>query len=74
VADRSGLFCIENESVCHLLFHCNVASYLWKQINDMFNWNLSHDFESVAHFWVSNKKIVLKYGKCSSYVVYLENS
>jgi hypothetical protein len=56
----SCLFCIENESVCYLLFHCCVASCLWKEINDIFNLNLGHDLESVARFWVSNKKNSVK--------------
>ncbi|KAL5659514.1 hypothetical protein ACJX0J_032677, partial [Zea mays] len=29
-------------------------------INDIFNWNLSHDLESISHFWVSDKKNSVK--------------
>jgi hypothetical protein len=31
-----------------------------KEINDIFNLNLGHDLESVARFWVSNKKNSVK--------------
>jgi hypothetical protein len=54
VDDRYCLFCTENESVCHLLFHCCMASCLWKKLNDIFNWN------ELLFFWLVIIKIVLK--------------
>ena len=49
-------FCLEKESVNHLLFECIVAKNIWAVISDFFAVTIGDSFESVARFWVSNTK------------------
>ena len=52
----SCLFCEENETVHHLFFGCCVPSSIWCHLSEIFNTNLGANFESVARWWISNKK------------------
>jgi hypothetical protein len=63
VEDRSCLFCVEPETIDHLFFKCFVASKIWEEISGIFGVQVGSDFESVARWWVSNKKKIL----CSTY-------
>jgi hypothetical protein len=59
VNDKSCLFCSELESVSHLLFDCFVLKHVWLVIPDILNMNIGGSYESVAKFWVANKKHVV---------------
>uniref|UniRef100_A0A453CP96 Reverse transcriptase zinc-binding domain-containing protein n=1 Tax=Aegilops tauschii subsp. strangulata TaxID=200361 RepID=A0A453CP96_AEGTS len=50
------VFCSEHETKSHLFFECVVAKNVWPFIADHFKIQIGTDFESVARFWVSNKK------------------
>ena len=54
--DISCLFCAEDESVHHLFFGCCVATLMWKHLYDIFNIQIGVNFESIARWWISNKK------------------
>ena len=54
--DISCLFCAEDESVHHLFFGCCVATLMWKYLYDIFNIQIGVNFESIARWWISNKK------------------
>ena len=59
IEDKSCLFFSEQETICHLFFNCCVAKVLWAHlpdIVDIFHINPGTDYESVARWWVSNKK------------------
>ena len=58
VEDKTCLFCSEQETVGHLFFDCCVAKVLWAHLylSDIFQITLGVDYESVARWWVSNKK------------------
>jgi hypothetical protein len=59
VEDRSCLFCAEPETIDHLFFKCFVASKIWEEISGIFGVQVGSDFESVARWWISNKKKIL---------------
>jgi hypothetical protein len=42
--DTCCLFCIEKESICHLMFDCCVAKCLWGDLNSLFGWNVDYNF------------------------------
>ena len=54
--DISCLFCVEDESVHQLFFGCCVATLMWKHLYDIFNIQIGVNFESIARWWISNKK------------------
>ena len=49
-------FCNERESIVHLFFECCMAINLWSMISELLGQILGKDFESIARFWVSNKR------------------
>jgi hypothetical protein len=46
----------ENESVNHLFFGCCVSRFAWENLSEILNISIGHDFESVAKFWLHDKK------------------
>lgn len=40
----------------HLFFECCVAKLVWEYISEILGLNIGHDFESVARFWLVNKR------------------
>ena len=56
IEDTSCLFCSDFETIHHLFFDCCVASTLWKHVSDIFGVQIGSNFESVARWWVSNKR------------------
>ena len=54
--DLSCLFCGETETVHHLFFGCCVTTSMWCHLSESFDTNLGVNFESVARWWISNKK------------------
>jgi hypothetical protein len=54
--DKTCLFCSERESISHLFFACCVAKLFWQTIAEVTVLDLGADFESVARFWISEKK------------------
>ena len=50
------LFYAEPETINHLFFECCVPTTMWCHLSDIFDKNLGANFESVARWWVSNKK------------------
>jgi len=54
--NQSCLDCSENETVHYLFFGCCVATALWNYIADIFGIPIGSNFESVARWWVSNKR------------------
>jgi hypothetical protein len=49
-------FCSEPETISHLFFDCIVARRSWSSVSNFLNLQLGSDFESVARFWLANKK------------------
>jgi hypothetical protein len=49
-------FCSENESISHLFFECIVAKRIWISTSNFLNLQLGSDFESIAKYWLANKK------------------
>lgn len=56
IKPRDCVFCLENESICHLFFECVVARNIWSFVKDQFGITVGDDFESIAKFWVSNNR------------------
>ena len=56
VEDLSCLFCSEPETVQHLFFDCCVARVSWDHLSEVLGTQIWTDFESVARWWVSEKK------------------
>ena len=56
VSDKTCLFRSEAESVHHLFFDCCVAQRIWSMIAEILNLNNNGNFESIATFWIANKK------------------
>ena len=54
--DVSCLFCSEIETVHHLFFDCCVARTLRSHVSDIFDIHIGSNYESVARWWVSNKR------------------
>jgi hypothetical protein len=52
-------------AIDHLFFKCFVASKIWEEISGIFGVQVGSDFESVARWWISNKK--KKY--CAKYIL-----
>jgi hypothetical protein len=57
VDNMNCLFCNEQEIVSHLFFDCCVAKVFWKQIAEVCGKSLGTDFESVAKWWLHDKKM-----------------
>lgn len=54
---RSCLCCCEQVTIWHLFFDCVVAKIIWKDISKMFGKkNTGTKFESVASWWLSDKR------------------
>jgi hypothetical protein len=49
-------FCSELETITHLFFECVVAKEVWKSVSLFFYIQIGSDYESIARFWLSNKK------------------
>jgi len=56
VADKTCLFCCEEETVNHLFFDCCVASLTWNYISIELGVQVGSDFESIGRWWISNNK------------------
>jgi hypothetical protein len=56
VEDGSCLFCNDAESVAHLFFGCCVAREIWKEVLEIVSRVVGTDFESVAKWWLCDKK------------------
>ena len=56
VADRSCLFCCEEEFVNHLFFDCCVAKLTWELISEIAGMKVGTNFESIGRWWISNDK------------------
>ena len=56
ISDPTCLLCSEKESILHLFFDCCVASLIWEFISEVVGVELGQNFESVARFWVANKR------------------
>ena len=56
VDDISCLFCSEPKTNHHLFFDCFVAKLIWPVVSSMLGVDVGSDFESVARWWLSNKK------------------
>jgi hypothetical protein len=54
--DQTCLFCSEPESIKHLFFDYCVVKLLWLEISNIVGKSIGQDFESIARWWVSNKK------------------
>ena len=59
VSDPTCLFCSEQESISHLFFECIVAVNVWRIISEVLGVDVGSDYESVAKFWIANKKHVI---------------
>lgn len=59
VSDLTCLLCSENESITHLFFECCVATNVWKLISEMLEIEVGTDYESVAKYWIANKRHML---------------
>jgi hypothetical protein len=57
VEDGSCLFCNEAETVAHMFFESCVSSVLWNEISDVIGMKVGSDFESVARWWLCDKKL-----------------
>jgi hypothetical protein len=57
VDNMNCLFCNEQETVSHLFFDCCVVKVFWKQIVEVCGKSLGTDFQSVAKWWLHDKKI-----------------
>ena len=56
VSDPTCLFCADKESINHLFFDGCIAKIIWECISELLNLSLGQDFESVARFWLANKR------------------
>jgi predicted GNAT superfamily acetyltransferase len=56
VSDPTCLFCSEHESISHLFFECFVAVSVWKLVSEVLCVDVDNDYESVAKYWIANKK------------------
>ena len=56
VNDNTCLLCSEKESINHLFFEYCVAKLVLDYISELLGLRIGHDFESVARFWLANKK------------------
>jgi hypothetical protein len=56
VDDPSCLFCLEIETVHHMLFDCVVVKGAWEVISGVRGTGMGRDYESVARLWLCNKR------------------
>jgi hypothetical protein len=54
--DLACLFCTESETTHHLFFNCCVARVMWETIFEVMGVVIQPDFESMAKWWLKNKK------------------
>jgi hypothetical protein len=50
------LFCTELETTHHLFFDCCVARVMWEIISEVMGVAIQPDFESMAKWWLKDKK------------------
>jgi hypothetical protein len=60
------VFCAEPESIHHLFFDCIVAKQIWMHISSFFELPIGDSYESIARFWISNKKHALLNSVCAN--------
>jgi hypothetical protein len=56
VSDLTCIFCAGLEAIGHLFFDCCIAKNTWMIVSDLLGFDLGSDFESVARFWLANKR------------------
>jgi hypothetical protein len=56
VDDLTCLFCTELETTHHLFFDCCVARVMWETISEVMGVAIQPDFESMAKWWLKDKK------------------
>jgi len=62
LSDKTCLFCNDPESIHHLFFDCCVAIFVWEIISNLCGKQVGADFESVARWWISDKRnLILNY-------------
>ena len=66
VDDQTCLFCLENESVHHLLFSCVVARQFWVCISEAIGKDVGNSFESIGSLWLSNKRFLVDNMFCAA--------
>lgn len=54
--NQTCMFCCEVETIKHVFFDCCIAHVIWQEISTIVGKDVGQDFESVACWWVSNKK------------------
>jgi hypothetical protein len=54
---RHVLLCADNETIHHLFFEYCVSKIMWQLCSEISGKQLGADFESVAKFWLQDKKI-----------------
>ena len=59
------VFCSEMETITHLFFDCIVAKEIWENVSKILGFSLGTSFESIARFWVANKKHAVLNTICS---------
>ena len=64
--DKSCLLCSEEESIYHLFFDCCIAKRMWSVVNNLLNWYVGEDLESVARWWISNKRYKVQNTICAA--------
>ena len=68
VEDLSCLFCSENESCCHLLFDCVVATVVWTQVSRITGKSVvPASYTRIANLWLgesSNKVVNVVHAAC----------
>ena len=60
------IFCSEKESIDHLFFNCIVAKQIWNVVSAFFETEIGTNYNSVARFWVSNKKHAVVNSVCAA--------
>lgn len=50
------LYCLEKETVHHLMFSCIVARNIWSVVSEFFAVSIGDSYKSVARLWVANSK------------------
>jgi hypothetical protein len=56
VEDLSCLFCMEIESVHHLLFECVIARQPWEAVSEIIGFEVGSCYEFVDNCWLRNKR------------------
>lgn len=56
VDDMSCLLCSENKAINYLVLECVVAKAIWNYISDILGVEVSRSFDSIAKWWINEKK------------------